>query len=363
MAIIRKCKCIQCGSEFETKSAHAKVCSIKCKKEFNKEIRSKNLSESKLEGTENVEYIICKWCGKPVTRIYGIHINTYHPGKSAKDYRLEFPNSPIATQKDQKATHINSGKHMKEDKWREWASEKMKGDKNIMSKVNASEEKRKQSSHFSLEFYKKRYPDKTETEYKEMVSENVKVFLKDRLTWTQNEYWTKLGYSEDEAISIVANKQKRDLEFFINKYGEEKGIEKWNLKISRWSNNFKISNYSKVSQILFAELYKNIKTKYNEIYFATLNNNEIKDIGKNNEYRLRLLNRIILPDFFIKDSNKIIEFDGVYYHRNTPENNKREKERDEAIKIAGYKVFHVNEMKYYKNKDLVIQECLDFIEK
>jgi very-short-patch-repair endonuclease len=39
--------------------------------------------------------------------------------------------------------------------------------------------------------------------------------------------------------------------------------------------------------------------------------------------------------------NKIIEFDGVYYHKNTPENIKRSKERDDRLKVEGYSILHI----------------------
>ena len=102
-----------------------------------------------------------------------------------------------------------------------------------------------------------------------------------------------------------------------------------------------------------------------DIYFAILNKNkEIEiDTGKNYEFRLELNESYILPDFFIKDKKKIIEFDGTYFHRRTPENDKREDIRNDDIIKSGYEVYHVSEFDYKQDKEKVINKCIDFINK
>lgn len=44
----------------------------------------------------------------------------------------------------------------------------------------------------------------------------------------QLKYWTDCGFSYDDAKSLVANVQGRSLDFFISKYGQELGTEKFN---------------------------------------------------------------------------------------------------------------------------------------
>ena len=56
-------------------------------------------------------------------------------------------------------------------------------------------------------------------------------------------------------------------------------------------------------QKLFRKIYEGIQDDFKKIYFAT-----IIDNNKNNEKRLVLKNRVILPDFFVEDVKKIIEF-------------------------------------------------------
>lgn len=180
---------------------------------------------------------------------------------------------------------------------------------------------------------------------------------------TQIGYWLKKGYTEDESKEKISKRQITfSLQICKEKYGEIKGKEIWLDRQYKWLNNYKKSNFSKISQELYWEIYKNIKGD-NDIFFATLKNGSKDDSGKNNEYKLILDNCIILPDFFIKNKNKIIEFDGTYYHRNTPENIKRTKERDDAILRNGYIVLHIKEKDYKENKNKVIQQCIDFINK
>ena len=124
----------------------------------------------------------------------------------------------------------------------------------------------------------------------------------------------------------------------------------------------KKSNFSNISQELFWEIYNNLENKNElEIYFATLKNGKKTNDKTNNEYVLSIGKSFIKPDFFIKNKNKIIEFDGNYYHREIPENVKRDNIRDGRIMKNGYDVFHINEFDYHKYKKDVIQLCIDFI--
>lgn len=59
----------------------------------------------------------------------------------------------------------------------------------------------------------------------------------------------------------------------------------------------------------------------------------------------------------------MIEFDGTYYHRNTPENSLREEKRDKMIIESGYEVLHVSEYEYKQNKQEIINKCIAFLNK
>lgn len=300
---------------------------------------------------ENNDFIICKLCGEKVKRIYGKHLKYSHNDMTSVEYRKMFPGAPLQTESDKKSVCKNSGLHMKQDRYKKMFSERVKGNKNPMHKSNMSEQKRKESSPFSKEFYKKRgLNEKDRVEF-------TKKALQEREFDTRIEYWEKRGYTQEESIGIISKRQTTfSLKKCIEKYGEEDGIKRWNERQKKWLSNMKIGCYSKVSQELFHKIYKTVKRDFKKIYFAT-----VKDNGKNNEFVLNIGKRSIKPDFFIMENKKIIEFDGVYWHRNNPENKLRELKRDKEIINSGFKILHINENDYYKNPSKIIKECIDFI--
>jgi hypothetical protein len=183
------------------------------------------------------------------------------------------------------------------------------------------------------------------------------------ITETQFGYWLKKGYNEEEASKKLSERQTTfSLKKCIEKYGEEDGKERFKERQYKWLKNNKKNNFSKISQELFwgmVEMEPNLINR--DIYFATYKNGVKDNSGKNNEYRLELLDGIILPDFFDKITNKIIEFDGTYYHRETPENLLREQKRDKMIVNSNYKIYHVSETEYKNDKQGIINKCINFL--
>jgi len=286
-----------------------------------------------------------------VKRIYGKHIQKFHPGKTSKDYSLEFPTHPLTCSRDKENTSKNAGKHMKSEYYKSMFSEKFRGENNPNHRSKTTEQQRKEISPFSKEFYTKRGLTETDRE------EFIKRALSDREFETRVDYWVKRGLSEEEAIGKIKERQITfSLNKCIEKYGEEKGLERWKQRQEKWLNNYKRNSYSKVSQVLFKQLYDLIKNNFNEIYFATIHDNK-----RNNEYTLKLSNRIVKPDFLVKDNNKIIEFDGIYWHQNSVVNKSREEQRDKSIMEGGYKILHIREDDFYDDPNGTIEKCITFI--
>jgi hypothetical protein len=190
--------------------------------------------------------------------------------------------------------------------------------------------------------------------------------LKDRLTETQFEYWLeKTKGNEEEAMKLYKNRQATfTLKKSIAKHGEEEGRKRWIERQNKWIKNYRKKSYSFISQELFWKIQDKMNLPPEEIKFATFDNGErTKKVTTNKEEKLFLDNRLVLPDFIHLPSRKIIEFDGVYYHRKNPENKKREKQRDEDLKRNGYEVFHVNELEYRQDPEKSIQESIHFLQK
>ncbi len=199
----------------------------------------------------------------------------------------------------------------------------------------------------------------------------------------KKEYWMKKGYTENEAIQKVSERQTTfSKEICIKKYGEVNGLERWADRQKKWLKTLNskspteierinrakmtFSGYSKISQKLFWNLYERIKSDYLKIYFATLDKITKTYTDKNNEYMIFANNKnnkngCFFLDFFIKDTGKIIEFDGDYWHSEKRGNVERDKVRDKQILKIGYKILHIRERDFNNNTEEAIKECLEFI--
>ena len=213
-------------------------------------------------------------------------------------------------------------------------------------------------------------------------------YSRDDRTATQINYWIKKGYSESEAkIKLKEHQSTFSLEICIEKYGEIEGRKRFNKRQEQWlksldtpENQEKLKNgrslgginacmgeknfinFSKISQELFWSIYNEIKNKFNKIYFAENGNNhndEYKIFFKSNQHKKHLA----LLDFYVKDINKCIEFDGDYWHGEARGNQESDRIREELIKenCDGIQILHIKERDYNKDKEKVVRECLNFI--
>jgi len=174
------------------------------------------------------------------------------------------------------------------------------------------------------------------------------------------DYWIK-KYNGDvkKAETEYKKSQTRNVEWFVNKYGKLEGKKRHKAKTEKWMKNYKKCNFSQISQELFNEI---IASGYlGDVYYATYDRNNMSKYT-NKEYILTTKESYVRPDFIDLKTNKIIEFDGDYWHSDAKVNYKREQSRDKAIKEQGYKIFHVREQNFRKNKEKVIKECLDFLQ-
>lgn len=315
------------------------------------------------------DLIICKICGKQSTRIYGAHLKSH--GLTSDEYLKLYPGSKLYTESDNKKTTINSGKHMREEKYKKMFSEKIKGENNPNSKSKTTEEERRKRSPFSKDFVG--YKDEKEAiEFQQKIKKSIKPEQRIK----KIEYWVKKGYSEEESRLIISDKQKTfSLKKCIEKYGEEKGKEIWLKRQEKWqksllkNGNMKCG-YSEISQKLFYDIINNydIEDRKN-VYFAT----------KNQEYFLSKKGNFFQYDFTDNNKNKIIEYNSDMYHANPiiykSEDNPHPyrkwltskdiwKHDEEKLKMAeenGFEIFVVWDSDYRKNPDKILSQCLEFL--
>lgn len=201
---------------------------------------------------------------------------------------------------------------------------------------------------------------------------------------TQKMYWITKGYSEEESIKLVSERQKTfSKQICIEKYGNDEGIKRWKCRQKKWQSTIKNKplserilinskkmfkkTYSKISQQLFVQIYDKIKIDFDfrDIFFATFDNvsGVINDDGVNKEYFIKTRGKVIkYYDFFIKSKHLIIEFDGDYWHNiKSIKNVDKLKEKIAKKYIDNVKILRIIESDYRNNPELTIKKCLEFI--
>ena len=185
---------------------------------------------------DNNETVTCRICGEQCKRVYGKHLKFAHNNMTTEEYKKLYPGAPIMALSDLKKTTINSGKHMKDEKYKKMFSEKIKGNKNPNHKDNTTEIERKSRSPFSKEFINYRGVCNVENH----ISEFVKTSIKDRISDTTIQYYLNRGYSEEESKIMLSDRQRTfTLEKCIEKWGEEKGNFIWMERQRKWLNSYK----------------------------------------------------------------------------------------------------------------------------
>mgnify|MGYP003641888982 CR=1 FL=1 len=150
---------------------------------------------------------------------------------------------------------------------------------------------------------------------------------------------------------------KTSLKAFIERYGDEVGTDKYEEFLYKSVENLKLRpNFSKISQELFYSVKNGFKCGSGRMYFANENGEYILYPSRFDE--IFGIIKIIQVDF--KYGNKIIEFDGDYWH-SKPEQIKKDKLRDEYLIGKGYKILRVKESEYKMGKDKTINECIKFL--
>ena len=147
-------------------------------------------------------------------------------------------------------------------------------------------------------------------------------------------------YGKDKAIEI--NKSKGiTIDNFIKKYGEIEGLKRYN-KVSKRMINF----YSKISQKCFAkiETILNINNLNYTTYYATENT----ECG----IYLKSINKYIKLDYYIKDLNVCIEFNGTIFHADKRIYNENDKPNPFNKTLTAKNIWEIDE----ERKNILLKE-------
>jgi hypothetical protein len=365
----KKLKCEICKKEFLTECKTKKYCP-KCEKKVKNERMKRrryehnnNKNKNKKEG---IDYVVCQICGEKCARIYGQHLKSSHNMTSA-EYKKMFPDVKMHSEKDKYNISKNSGKYMKEDKYRKMFSEMFKGENNPNHKSKTTEQHRKEISPFSKEFYKKR--GLTEEDYKKFI----KNVSENRKYTTQLDYWINKGYSENEAKVALSERQSTfTLKKCIEKYGEEDGLKKWKERQEKWKAKVfnKDTHIGRGESLLSEEIIKEI------LYYNK--NNEKLLYGKCEKFIYDSINKHAYKFDLTNENNKrIIEVNGIFWHckpdiykpdyfhkvKKITANDiwNYDSRKKETANAHGYDVLVIWEDDFYNNPEYIIKKCIDFI--
>jgi hypothetical protein len=328
-----------------------------------------------MEINDNRETVTCRICGEQCKRIYGKHLKFKHENMSTDEYKDLYPGAPIMALSDKEKTTTNSGKHMKDEKYKKMFSDMFKGDNNPNHKSKTTEIERKSRSPFSKNFVKYNGIENVE----EHISFFAKNAIKDRVSDTTLQYYLNKGYNEELSKQMLIDRQRTfTLEKCIEKHGEVEGINIFNKRQSKWQDslntggNLKIG-YSNISQ----EFFNRINNQLNSDFRYATNGGEFK-INREN-------GGIWVYDFVDIKNKKIIEYQGDEYHANplkfsendTPHPFRKNitakniwMKDEDKLKTAidnGYEVLYVWDSEYSRvgeeNKNKIIEKCIDFLKK
>jgi len=347
-----KRECLNCHKDISVRDMKAKYCSTQCLETT----RQRKQADQKYK--HEVGIVECKICGIKA--------------RSLTQHLLYKHNITVQEYEEKYSVRAFSESYLN------YASEKIKGENNPGFNHGGN------LSPFSKNF--KGYENLTDDELnKQLQSIYKKIGDSNRNNGNNKltlKHWLKQGYSIDKAKQKIGELQRRfSLELCIDKYGEKKGKEIWLKRQEKWQktldaktpeekleiNRKKIEGrqpFSKISQELFWSVYNSLEDKTG-IHFATLKDETEDKSGWNNEYVVHIQSSYSLRflDFYDEKTNKVIEFDGDYWHGEKRGNQERDMLREQQI-IDELKceILHIQEKDYNNDKDKTIRECLEFLQ-
>jgi hypothetical protein len=335
----RTCKCILNNDNF-IKYKTSWFCTYECLINFIVKESHKKFPE---ENKNSIECKICTFRGKSLAN----HINVIHK-INVEEYKSKFK-CEIAT-----------------DAYKQFFSDKIKGEKNPGFNHQGK------LSPFSKNFI----------HYTDEKLENVK--NKSKTTKSLNpqnentkiEYYIKNGFNEETSKKLLSERQKTfSLDICVKKYGEIKGIEIWNERQLKWQEKLHSKSNEEIKEINSKKWCGGSTSKAEREIYNTLKI-EFKNLLR--QFSLKYENdKWFIFDF--KLQNKLIEYNGDYWHANplkyqkdkifnfrkykmTAEDvwNKDKLKKQIAIN-NGYNILTIWENNYNNNKEETISKCINFL--
>lgn len=348
--------CLCCGKSFKAGKKSDKFCSSECQKQQVLKDRSEKLNGS--------EALTCLECGLVIGRSLVHHVRNKH-GMSIAEY---------------KAKHNVGAEGVFAESTRKKLKENIEGENNPWANHDGK------FSPFSEKFVN--YVDLDENAKAEKINETIRKANDGVVKANSLQYFLNQGHDEFTARSLLKQRQSTfSLQKCIDKYGEEDGKAKWQARQDKWQKTLLSKPLHEQEIINQNKVWKSgSMSKIAEELFEKINLPGAR-YGKRSENNLGEKMEIILADGKEKRimidflfGNKVIEFFGDYWHANPKKYVEedtifkrrtgfisakavwqQDANRESQLRKLGYEVKIVWENDFRKDKEGVIKECLEFL--
>lgn len=250
--------------------------------------RTINAIEAKFKDKiEGYDYLICKICGRKLGDLstHVINAHNMNPSEYKKQYNVESM-KPMRKRELVQGERNPAYKH--EGRYSAWSKNFIHG-------------------------YDQDRHEKHKKQHKEWIKQNSDKHV------TNIQYWLKQTNGDQElAEKLYKQSQTRDLNWFINKYGEEEGIKRHKAKTEKWIKTLNSKSIEELREInakkvkksgcFYSKDEKELFFKLKEVYLELTDQYAIcKDDTAEKK-------KFYLYDMFY--DNKIIEFNGDFWHAN-----------------------------------------------
>ncbi len=362
----RTCTCEVCGTVFESKTNKPAIyCSPKCRRVgSNEKTRLKNQEEFlKLHGNDPL-MPVCKECGWKAFDLI-THITKFHKMSMAEYY----------------AKHNCTVNDVFHPKQLDARREKISGEKNPGYQHGGT------MSSLCPNF--KKYEGLTDEEksqkINEVISKQAASREKNNNYTTRVSYWTSKGFTLDEAIEKVKERQRTfSLQICITKYGEQEGYKIWKQRQELWLNtlygDMTPEEYKELVERktialrrgwsqLALELFINLEHEMAEFACQERPEEPIIIVSDGSDFSFRVDYRL---------GNRVIEFNGDDVHANPrfykPGDTSRgivtypveqiwarDAAKQQMIRDSGYKLLVVWEHDFKWKREETIKKCREFL--
>lgn len=349
---IMKKACLVCGCEFETNYKIKKYCSEKCRM-FAKNNRTRS----------GCQCVICGHKAEVLTK----HLKAAHnltPDEYCTIYKIK-KSDVVSDGMSKKLSDVQKN------------SELCVANR-FSSKNNPAKGHSGRYSPYSMNFI--RYDGMSDEEKKRAIAEVRERKQKSVRENPQNqptriEFYTSRGLSPDEARKALSERQRTfSLEKCIERYGDDEGMRVWKERQERWQETLNSKSEDEKEEIKKKKL-NGLKASFSNPerdLFETLKNKFSDEV----EAQYKIYSTKHNYSFDIRYKNKIIEFNGDYWHCNPkkyksddivkfPYGIRKVKEvwDEDAEKIRtakenGFDVLVVWESDYEKDKEKEIVRCI-----